>query len=76
LSALVPSDFDGFMSGVNTDGPWIALNAMKGLAATNTLYVIRFNNNLKSRDAKAACFTFSIDNIQSVAALVADSKLC
>ena len=54
-SVALPNDFDGFMSGVTTNGPWIALNAMENLAATNTLYVIRFDDKIKSRDAKAAC---------------------
>jgi adenine-specific DNA-methyltransferase len=54
-SVDVPNHFDGFMSGVNTNGAWIALNAMEELAATNTLYGIRFDTKLKSRDAKAAC---------------------
>jgi hypothetical protein len=51
----LPGEFDGFMSGTNTNGPWIALNAMDDLIATNTLYVIRFDGKLRSRDAKAAC---------------------
>jgi adenine-specific DNA-methyltransferase len=54
-SVALPNDLDGFMSGTNTNGPWIALNAMEELAATNTLYVIRFDNKIRSRDARAAC---------------------
>lgn len=51
----LPGQFDGFMSGTNTKGPWIALNAMEDLAATNTLYVVRFDGKLRTRDEKAAC---------------------
>ena len=54
-SVALPSEFDGFMSGANTHGPWIALSAMEKLAATNTLYVIRFDDEIKTKDAKAAC---------------------
>lgn len=54
-SVGLPNDIDGFMSGANTNGPWIALNAMEKLAATNTLYVIRFDDEVTTRDARAAC---------------------
>jgi hypothetical protein len=40
---LVPdvrTDVVGFMSGMTKSGPWICLRSMRGLAATNTLYVI------------------------------------
>jgi len=30
----------GFISGMSSVGPWLALRSMRGLAATNTLYVI------------------------------------
>ena len=30
----------GFMSGMTSVGPWLSLRSMRGLAATNTLYVI------------------------------------
>ncbi|NYF51214.1 Eco57I restriction-modification methylase domain-containing protein [Tunturiibacter gelidoferens] len=72
-SVGLPSDFHGFMSGVSTDGPCIALNEMDRLAATNTLYVIRFNKNLKSRDAKAAC-SFSLLTTYSRAQLAARTR--
>lgn len=38
----MPARCDGFMSGMGKHGPWIALSAMHGLAATNTLYVVNF----------------------------------
>lgn len=49
----VPRQFDGFLSGMATEMPWIALNCMPRLAITNTLYGIRFHKEL-SRDALAA----------------------
>jgi len=39
---------DGFMSGMSSWGPWVVFREMPRLAATNTLYVVRF---LKSEDA-------------------------
>jgi adenine-specific DNA-methyltransferase len=33
----------GFMSGMTSVGPWLSLRSMRGLAATNTLYVITAN---------------------------------
>ena len=38
----LPAEMHGFMSGMSKDGPWIALRRMRGLAATNTLYTVRF----------------------------------
>jgi hypothetical protein len=43
------------MSRANTNGPLIAPNATGKLAATNTLYLIRFDDKIRSRDARAAC---------------------
>jgi hypothetical protein len=44
---------DGFMSGMTTEGPWICLNRMRGLTATNTLYAVHFLKRL-SLGEKAA----------------------
>jgi adenine-specific DNA-methyltransferase len=33
----------GFMSGMTSVGPWLSLRSMRGLAATNTLYVVTAN---------------------------------
>jgi adenine-specific DNA-methyltransferase len=38
----LPEDIQGFISGMSPVGPWIALSRMKGLCATNTLYIVRF----------------------------------
>jgi hypothetical protein len=38
----MPSAVDGFMSGMSSWGPWVVFREMPRLAATNTLYVIRF----------------------------------
>jgi hypothetical protein len=37
---------DGFLSGMTIAGPWICLNRIPELSATNTLYVIKFRNHL------------------------------
>jgi adenine-specific DNA-methyltransferase len=49
----VPARADGFLSGMSRHGPWIALRTMPRLAATNTLYVVRFREDL-SPEHKAA----------------------
>jgi adenine-specific DNA-methyltransferase len=36
----------GFMSGMTSVGPWLSLRSMRGLAATNTLYVITTNETM------------------------------
>jgi len=40
LVSDVRTDIVGFMSGMTKAGPWLCLRSMRGLAATNTLYVI------------------------------------
>jgi hypothetical protein len=42
----LPDIVDGFMSGMSKTGPWISLRSMRGLSATNTLYVIKFKERL------------------------------
>ena len=49
----MPTDVDGFISGMSRHGPWIVLNTEPDLGATNTLYVVRFKKSL-SLDEKAA----------------------
>jgi adenine-specific DNA-methyltransferase len=38
----IPQLPHGFLTGMSTRGPWISLNRMRGLVATNTLYTLRF----------------------------------
>ena len=42
----LPRRIDGFISGMSSLGPWIAFRDMPGLAATNTLYTVRFRQRL------------------------------
>ena len=42
----MPPHPDGFMSGMVPFGPWISLNRMEGLSATNTLYTVHFKHSL------------------------------
>jgi hypothetical protein len=44
---------DGFMSGMSGWGPWVVFREMPRLAATNTLYLVRFLNAV-SLDERAA----------------------
>lgn len=43
----------GFMSGMTSTGPWLSLRSMRGLAATNTLYVVS-SKRAMSVDEQAA----------------------
>lgn len=42
----MPATPDAFLSGMSQHGPWLCINEMKSLNATNTLYVVTF----RSRD--------------------------
>ena len=52
LTSINP-DADAFMSGMTSVGPWLCLNKMKNLTATNTLYTIHFKHR-SSMGEKAA----------------------
>ena len=72
-SVGLPNGRNGFMSGANTNGPWIALNAMERLAATNTLYVVSFSKMIKCPNARAAC-SLSLLTTYSRSQLVARTR--
>ena len=44
------SQADAFMSGMSQEGPWLCLNEMSTLRATNTLYVVTFDG--RQRDLR------------------------
>jgi adenine-specific DNA-methyltransferase len=50
---ILPENVHGFISGMSSSGPWIALSSMEGLSATNTLYVVSFRK-AKTRAERAA----------------------
>lgn len=51
----MPTEVQGFMSGMGRTGPWICLSTMPKLSATNTLYVVTFKrvSTLEERAAWA-----------------------
>jgi len=49
----LPGRAHGFMTGMSGEAPWVCLNRMRGLSATNTLYVVEFRN-CSSLDHRAA----------------------
>lgn len=49
----VPDPFDGFMTGMSQAAPWVALNHVPTLTASNTLYGVRFPE-IQSIDERAA----------------------
>ncbi len=44
------NNVDGFISGMSGVGPWICLNEIKKLNATNTLYTVKFRNDFTRND--------------------------
>lgn len=40
----MPKAPDAFLSGMSQHGPWLCINQMQGLNATNTLYVVNFRS--------------------------------
>jgi len=46
----LPSQPDGFVSGMSKFGPWICLSEFKSLNATNTLYVIKFHRKISENE--------------------------
>ena len=49
----IPDRFDGFVTGMSQSMPWVALNRMPNLTASNTLYGVRFPR-IKSIEEQAA----------------------
>jgi adenine-specific DNA-methyltransferase len=58
-----PIPADGFVSGMASVGPWIALNSVSDLTATNTLYCVRF----KQRNTRAECAAICLGLLSSPA---------
>ena len=46
----MPKTSDAFLSGMSQHGPWLCVNEMHGLKATNTLYVVTFRS--RSREIR------------------------
>jgi hypothetical protein len=44
----LPANVDAFLSGMSQHGPWLCINEMKNLSATNTLYVMTFDSREKN----------------------------
>ncbi len=57
----LPSQPDGFVSGMSRYGPWICLSKFKRLNATNTLYVVKFHRNISERE----CFGYALGLLSS-----------
>ena len=43
----LPQEPHGLISGMSQQGPWICFSTMKGLNATNTLYVVNFHDEIE-----------------------------
>jgi len=53
----LPPNADGFMTGMSRFSPWICLNRMKGLTATNTLYIVSFHRRLTVEEKASWCLS-------------------
>jgi adenine-specific DNA-methyltransferase len=63
---MIPSRIDGFISGTSSFGPWICLNDMPRLAATNTLYVVQFLSAKTSANQRASwCIALLTSGVQA-----------
>ncbi len=54
----MPEVPDAFISGMQTEGPWLTLNMMRNLNATNTLYVVHFANSVTDEERYAIALGF------------------
>lgn len=54
----MPGVPDAFISGMQADGPWLTLNMMPDLNATNTLYVVHFADQLAEKERFAIALAF------------------
>lgn len=59
----LPTSFHGFLSGMSTIGPWVCLNQMKSLVATNTLYVVTFESELTLQERFALAVTLQTSTV-------------
>src|SRR5260370_18759200 len=53
-----PGRIDAFMSGMSSTGPWLCLNAVDGLIASNTLYVVRSRKHLTKNQRAGWALSF------------------
>lgn len=56
-SVNIPRRFDGFLSGMSHCYPWVALNRMPNLTASNTLYGVRFRRSMSIDEQAAWCMS-------------------
>jgi hypothetical protein len=50
----LPTNVDGFLSGMSKNLPFLVMRGMRGLTATNTLYVVRFRKGFRTPNARIA----------------------
>lgn len=63
-----PPQVDGFVSGMASRRPWIALNQMSKLSATNTLYVVQFRNPCSVDERSAWALSLLATTIAGISA--------
>jgi adenine-specific DNA-methyltransferase len=50
----LPTNVDGFLSGMSKNLPFLVIRDMRGLTATNTLYVVKFKQGFRTPNARIA----------------------
>jgi adenine-specific DNA-methyltransferase len=63
----LPPRVDGFLSGMAKHGPWISWRSMRGLTATNTLYVVTCKERLSAAERYAWSIAFLTKQARSSA---------
>ncbi len=54
----------GFLSGMSRRGPWIALNRVDSMTASNTLYTVRFREQLSLEGRAAWCLSLLTSDVR------------
>jgi hypothetical protein len=61
----LPSPVHGFLSGTAEPGPWIAVNQMSSLTATNTLYVVNFSEDIQAEHRHSWAISLLTTDVRS-----------
>lgn len=64
-STPLPKTPHGFLSGMSTHGPWIALAKKPKLTATNTLYTVRFRMQATENERYGLCLSLLTSSVRA-----------
>ena len=66
----MPESVHGFMSGMSTGGPWLAISKMPELSASNTLYTVRFKSASTFTERAAIGVGLMTSHVRSMLAIL------